>query len=332
MDQFSAHLDRGWDLVQRGDSRGAELSARRALEIDSQSPEAYNLLGYVAALQGDFDEAIEHYRQAIALDDTYLEAMLNAAEVYIHPLGEFDQAIEMCDQALDLAETDDEIVDALLLKFDALLGKGEYDEARALCERFPHGPFENPNHTFLVGRALYEVGDLDRAAPMIEEAVKANAQNPEAHYYLGLVRDERGDVRGATQAFLRSRELDLEIPAPAWTLSRETFELSAQRAVAELDESLKVFVREAEVYAADVPGVEVVVDGVDPRALVLLDGVANGNGGAPNARVFVYQRNVERLAGSVDLVQAEIAAALEREIAASFLDAADRERDPSSMN
>ncbi len=54
--------------------------------------------------------------------------MLNAAEVYIHPLGDFDQAIEMCDQALDLAEVDEEIIDALLLKFDALLGKGESAE------------------------------------------------------------------------------------------------------------------------------------------------------------------------------------------------------------
>ena len=51
MDQFSAHLDRGWDLVQRGDPMGAEQSARRALELDNQSPEAYNLLGYVAALR-----------------------------------------------------------------------------------------------------------------------------------------------------------------------------------------------------------------------------------------------------------------------------------------
>src|SRR6187431_1442225 len=115
MDQFSAHLDRGWDLVQRGDPRGAEVSARRALEIDSQSPEAYNLLGYVAALKGEFEEAIDHYRQAIALDDTY-----------------------------------DEVVDALLLKFDALLGKGEVDQASAVSERFPPGPFENPNHVFLV--------------------------------------------------------------------------------------------------------------------------------------------------------------------------------------
>src|SRR3954454_15991723 len=140
MDQFSAHLDRGWDLVQRGGPRGAELSARRALEIDSQSPEAFNLLGYVCALKGEYEEAIDNYRQAIALDDTYLEAMLNAAEVYIHPLGEFDEAIEMCDQALDLAEVDEEIIDALLLKFDALLGKGDTEEAGNVMKRIPSGP------------------------------------------------------------------------------------------------------------------------------------------------------------------------------------------------
>ena len=129
MDQFSAHLDRGWELVQRGDSRGAAASARRALELDPNSPEAHNLLGFVAAMEGEGEEAIEAYQQAIALDETYLEAMLNAAEVLIAPIGDFDQAIRMCDQALDLAEVDEEIIDALLIKFDALLGKGDMEEA-----------------------------------------------------------------------------------------------------------------------------------------------------------------------------------------------------------
>jgi tetratricopeptide (TPR) repeat protein len=331
MDQFSAHLDRGWDLVQRGDSRGAEVSARRALEIDSQSPEAYNLLGYVCALQGDFDESIEHYRQAIALDDTYLEAMLNAAELYIHPLGEFDSAIQMCDAALDLAENDDEIVDALLLKFDALLGKNQIEEAKALCIRFPKGPFENPNHSFLVGRAFYEVGNTEEAAPLIEEAATSNPNNAEAFYYLGLVRDDHGDTAGATEAFLRSRELDLELPPAAWSLTRETFAVTVERAVEGLDPTLRSHLQVDDVYVSDVPGVEVVVDGVDPRALLLLDGLGGPpEGDRPSARLFVYQRNVERIAGAVELVEAEIRGALEREIRLTFLEPAPE--DPRVLN
>lgn len=321
MDQFSAHLDRGWDLVQRGDSDGAELSGKRALEIDSQSPEAYNLLGYVAALKGEFEDAIEHYTQAIALDDTYLEAMLNAAEVYIHPLGEFDDATRMCEHALELAETQDEVVDTLLLHFDALLGRGDIEGAKLIVQRFPKGPFENPNHTFLVGRAYYETGSIDAARPLVEDAVKRNPMNPEAQYYLGLILDELGESTLGTQAFLRSRELDLQQADPAWSLSRETFQMTAKRALALLDDNLRKFVRQDEIHVCDVPGVEVVVDGVDPRALLLLDSVSVGpDDPNPTARVFVYQRNVERLAGAIEYVQSEIRSALERELTAAFLE------------
>ncbi|HYO96054.1 MAG TPA: UDP-N-acetylglucosamine-peptide N-acetylglucosaminyltransferase, partial [Polyangiaceae bacterium] len=85
-----------------------------------------------------------------------------------------------------------------------------------------------------------------------------------------------------------------------------------------LEEQLKTYLREDELYVADVPGVEVVVDGVDPRALLLIDGV--GAAGGMTARVFVYQRNVERLAGSLEQVEPEIRLALEREITATFLE------------
>lgn len=321
MDQFSAHLDRGWDLAQRGDMKGAELSARRALELDAQSPEAHNLLGYVAALQGEFEEAIEHYGQAIALDDTYLEAMLNAAELFIHPLGDFAEAIQMCDQALELAENDDEVVDALLLKFDALLGKNDLDGARAVCARFPVGPYENPSHGLLVGRAYYEIGDLERATPLIEASTRQSPDNGEAWYYLGLVLDEREQSLSATRAFLRARDLDLEAPTPPWSLSPEAFAGTAQRVVDGLAEQLRTFIRTEEIYVADLPGAEIVADGVDPRALLLLDGFSSDqDGSSPTARLFVYQRNVERMAGTIDAVENELRTALEREIIGTFVE------------
>ncbi len=333
MDQFSAHLDRGWDLIQRGDTRGAEASARRALEMDPQSPEAYNLLGYVAALEGDASEAIESYRQAIALDETYLEAMLNAAEVYIHPLGEFDEAIEMCNQAVELAENDEELIDALLLKFDALLGKGDLGEAASVIARLPDEPYNNPNHLFLIGRAHYELGDIERAARLIEQATAKDPHHGEALYYLGLIRDERGDPAGATDAFLRCRQLDVELAPPAWSLPRELFGRTADRSVRSLDPVLSRYVRNAKLYVSDVPGMELVADGVDPRALVLLDGLSPPEGPPQTcARIFVYQRNIERLTGNTDRLEKEITAALEREITATFLEGEPGSKDLRELN
>jgi tetratricopeptide (TPR) repeat protein len=328
MDQFSAHLDRGWDLAQRGDTRGAHESAVRALELDPESAEAHNLLGYVAALEGDGEEAIEGYRQAIALDDTYLEAMLNAAEVYIHPLEDFDKAIEMCDQALEVAEVDDEVIDALLLKFDAHLAKGDLDGAKSVVERFPKGPFANPGHTFSVGRALYEIGKPDEAFPFVREAAERDPDHPDAQYYLGLLLDDRGDSRGATRCLLRARELDLSGGMPPWMPSGDQFIAVAERAVASLSPVLRQYIEQADFFVTEVPGVEMVADGVDPRALVLLDGIGGDDEepdsppAPPVLHVFLYAMNLARVAGGPDEIEAEIAHALEREVSATFLESA----------
>ena len=352
MDQFSAHLDRGWDLVQRGDAQGAELSARRALELESDSPEAYNLLGYAAALRGDFEDAIEHYEQAIALDDSYLEAILNAAELCIYPISDFEAAERYCDDALELAESDEERIDALLLKFDALMGRGQTEAAKALCARLPKEQFENPAHAFLIARAFYEIGDISTAAPLIEEAVRVNPVSPEAYYYQGLIHDEQGHTKTALSAFLKSRELDLAAPSPPWSVSSETFSELVHGVVAALPAEQTALLDRDQIFVADAPGVEVVVDGVDPRALLLLEPLhledegpqdatsnpdttptASGLSSAlpeleaesPDARVdatvalamarlFVYQRNLERVAGTMEGIRAELSAMLEREL------------------
>jgi tetratricopeptide (TPR) repeat protein len=331
MDQLSAHLDRGWDLAQKGDAAGASACAKRALELDPQSPEVHNLLGYTSALAGESDDALEHYRQAIALDETYLEAMLNAAEVLMHPLGEWDEAVALCDDALEYAETKEEIADCLLLRVDALLGKQDVDEAKRCMARLPEPPFENPSYVFLIGRAFYELGATDKALPYIEEAVRTDPNHADAFYYLGLLRDDGGDIRGAVESFLRSRALDLAKAPSTWAPSPDAFAQLVRRVIQSLDALLARWVRDADVYIVDVPGAELVVDGVDPRAMVIVDARptedADGNAGPMLARLFIYQRNVERGAGTATALETELAEALEREITAVFLD---REQPPTT--
>src|SRR5207253_639278 len=110
------------------------------------------------------------------------------------------------------------------LKFDALLGKGEREAAQKLLDDLPGGLDEMPRYAFLAGRAFFEVGELERAMPLLTAAVEKDPENPDAHYYLGLARDEKGDWRGATLAFLEARELDARMPPAPWALDRDEFQ------------------------------------------------------------------------------------------------------------
>jgi hypothetical protein len=121
-------------------------------------------------------------------------------------------------------------------------------------------------------------------------------------------------------------------------------------AVQKLDLILRRYVKDAEIYVTEMPGAELVVDGVDPRAPVLLDAphahldggsgahLAHGTGaqvGAghvggpglgghehPPLRLFIYQRNIERAVHGPEAIEAEIVQALEREITSVFLEGA----------
>lgn len=315
MDQFEAHLDRGWDLVSKGDFKGAKAAARRAMQANKRSPEAQHLLGYCAQHEGDADEALEHYREAISLDDGYIEAYLDAAEVLIHPLAEFEEAIAMCDEVLEFADTDDVIVDAMLLKFDALLANDQRDEASKLLDSLPKGPYANPQQSFLVGRALFEAQRSTTALPLLEDAVKTDQDNPDAHYYLALTLLETGDRRRATLEFLECRALDLLGPAAPFSIERETFQRTVEKAVTRVPEAKLALIKDALVLVSDLPGMEIVVDGVDPRAGVVLDAMAEPGAPPPiAARVFVYQRNIERVVGGIEQLEDEIAAQIEEEI------------------
>jgi tetratricopeptide (TPR) repeat protein len=295
MDQLSAHIDRAWDRMAAGDVAGALRSAEKAAEMDAESPEVQNLLGYVLAADGRPEEALEHYRQAIELDESFVEAMLNAAEVMLFPLRDWDGAIQMVENALEWIEDDAELADALLLQVDAYLGKGAREEAEAVLRRVPAGPFEDPGIEVALGRAWFELGRVDKAEPHLERAVALAPDLADGHYYLGLCRESQKDEMGMTVAFLRARDAELRTAPPLGPLSPSEFEERVRAAIQGLPERTARILDGAFVIVGDLPGAEVVAEGVDPRLPVLLDGLSP-EGEPPHAsRVFVYRRNIERL-------------------------------------
>lgn len=319
MSQLSAHLDRGWDLVARGNLPGAMLSAEKSLELDQEAPEAHNLIGYILQAEGRPEEALEHYRQALELDEGYVDAMLNAADVLIHPLGDWDGALAMVREALEWLQEDeiDERADALLLELDIHLHRGDRTAAAKVVRELPEGPFDNPALLLQVGRAHLDVGELERAEPLLDQAIEQGPPSADAHYYRALLHEAREDPQSALFSFLRARELDAAAPSPPWALPREQLERRVQAALQQLPKALSRLLEGALVVVTDLPGAEVVADGLDPRMPVLLDAVSDA---APPkvGRLFVYGRNIERVAAGLLEVEAEVARALETELRASF--------------
>ena len=78
----------------------------------------------------------------------------------------------------------------------------------------------------------------------------------------------------------------------------------------------------------DLPGIEIVAEGVDPRTPLLLDEMAAQGAKEEHRRLFVYQRNIERLIRHPLELQQDVLEILQRELDAHFNRPSER---PSGM-
>jgi len=137
-------------------------------------------------------------------------------------------------------------------------------------------------------------------------------------YYLAMTLDGLEQRDSATIEFLRCRELDLATPRAHWALSVSQFERRVRAAIEQLEPALRAVLDGALIVVVDVPGAEVVAEGVDPRAAVLLDARSSSESEARAGRAFVYQRNVERLCEEASMLEEELLEVLKAEIGATF--------------
>ena len=311
MDEFSAHLDRGWDLLQKGDLDGARRAAAGMQGLDVDAPEVYTLLGAIASAAGNTDEALEQFAKAMEVDPDFVDPLLHAAETNLWPLGNFAEAIRLCDLALDAAEEEEEYLDALLLKAEAQIASEDADGARETLGEIPPSRLPEAQFHLRAGRSFFDIEDLDEAARHLKLALEMDANLTDALHALALVHEEREDMKKMVQAFLKVREADLREPAPPWGVSAERFEALTHEAMEELPERIRSLIENVPILVADYPAIELVAEGNDPRMMGFFSGVPypekQSMGGVPHLDcVFLYQRNIERACRTSDEVEQEI--------------------------
>lgn len=307
--RYTAHLDRGWSLLDRGDLRQARQSALQAHELRPDVPDAAMLMAAIALHEHDAESALEWYDKAIEADGEYVEAQLAAAQVLLYDLDDPQRAMERADQAIDLDEASAlDRLDLGLLAIEALVRANQDTSARArltgltdigvLEELFDpgvsmpraaelidylgglpehdddqDGPFRRHAQLAIrIAQLHIDLGSPGDALPWLRALLARLEDDAELWYLLNEAAFLAGELLVASRAALEVLRLDAAESLPPWLPEPSAL----HRRVNELllgcgDLQLARLARDADfvVFINDRVPPELVLEGVDPRARVL---------------------------------------------------------------
>jgi predicted Zn-dependent protease with MMP-like domain len=303
-------LDEGWRALDGGDLDKARAAAQAALAKEAESPEAHTLAGAVAAAGGDPEQAMAAYEKAMALDADYVEPRLLAAELAAVE-GDGETALELCEEALDVADEEEDYLDALLLKAEVELAEEDPDAAASTLAELPPVDLPTAGHHQRAAECLLELEEIDEAERHFQAAARLAPESADPIYGLGLVAEARGDEDAQRAQFRQVATLDRKAPAPAWALSAARLEERVEAALAELPGKAQKLLADVPILVEDYPSDELIDEGLDPRLLGLFTGVPYPEQSALDAtprleRVLLFQRNIERVARTAEEVEEQI--------------------------
>ncbi len=186
----------------------AIIHYRAALALDPDLPEAHNNLGVALENSGRLDEALGHYRAAVVCRPGYAEAYVN--------LG------------------------------NALAGQGKGGEAVAAYRRAIEIDPSRPEAHYNLGNCLYVLRKLTEAAAAFRRAIELRPDHAEAHNNLGIVLQELYRTREAVAAYRQALALRPDMAEAHANLGNVLVELG------EFDAAMAEFLRSIE-YAPGQP-------------------------------------------------------------------------------
>jgi tetratricopeptide (TPR) repeat protein len=167
-----ALLDRGdIYLMARRDPAAAVVDYERAAKIVPRSPTVQFKLGSAYQALGKLDDAVWHYRAAIAADNKLALAYNNLAAVDAERKRDLDEALKAAKRAIELAPKVNQFYDTL---GSVHLARGELDQAIAAFQIAADSKPPNAEHYYHLGVALEQKGLKSEAIGALKQALSVN--------------------------------------------------------------------------------------------------------------------------------------------------------------
>jgi tetratricopeptide (TPR) repeat protein len=178
--------------LQTGDVAKAEGTYRAALEIDAKSPGAQLGLAHALARQGKLADAAPYFREAAKLDAGYRDALLELADLYERN-HQNAEALAIYREFPDNPAVQEHVG-------QLMLDTKQYAEAiPRLLEAFQKSPTQ-ANRVGLAAAYLFD-NQIDKALPLLDQAVGAEPGNFEIRMMYGRALRDRKQYSAAAQQF-----------------------------------------------------------------------------------------------------------------------------------
>lgn len=186
---------------RQGKNDKAIESLRKAIELDPDSPSLHNSLGAILVSTEDLNGAAEEFRKATQGNTSPL-AYLNLGEVLARK-NDVDGARKAFERATQLDPGNWEGYERL---GTTLLGKEDFEGANTALTR-AYELRQNSDVAYKLAIALTGLGKHDQALDLLGRVLRENPDVPDVLVRIGEIREQRGEVSVALQAYKRALQI-----------------------------------------------------------------------------------------------------------------------------
>lgn len=209
IDTPQIYYELGHLYLKKEDKINSISAFKLAVEQDSENPFYNNSLAYAYTKAELYDDAIEHYQKAIAINpDTEWTSIVCQAlgSIYAEVKGNIEAAISTYQAGIIL---DPNNYDLLISLGDVYMASYDLDSAiRAYCDAITLNPEDYRGYS-KAGIALWEKDYLEEALVSFHKAIDLNPDNAYAQNNLGIIYlDGLSDAEEALEYFETAVELN----------------------------------------------------------------------------------------------------------------------------